>query len=301
MHEREWPEEGELVVCTVVDVKDFAAFVTLDEYNERKGLIPISEIARGWIKYIRDYIREGQKVVCKVLGVDPDRGHIDLSLKDVNEHQRREKIHEWKNEQKATKWIGFASEATGVDRRVIEDAIYHEYGQLYPAFEDIVTTGGEAVEKLKLDKSVKESLIALAHENVKVPRVTITGNLVLTSPRPDGVNVIRRALRSAQPKIEDIEIDLIYIGAPNYRIKVTAPDYKSAEKDYREGSKCRRRCSRAGRRIRQVYPEAEGRIKRYEQSYSPLSTGRKIYTLSGMPGLRPTVPAGPSGTLFTGG
>ena len=230
MHEREWPEEGELVVCTVVDVKDFAAFVTLDEYNERKGLIPISEIARGWIKYIRDYIREGQKVVCKVLGVDPDRGHIDLSLKDVNEHQRREKIHEWKNEQKATKWIGFASEATGVDRRVIEDAIYHEYGQLYPAFEDIVTTGGEAVEKLKLDKSVKESLIALAQENVKVPRVTITGNLVLTSPRPDGVNVIRRALRSAQPKIEDIEIDLIYIGAPNYRIKVTAPDYKSAEK-----------------------------------------------------------------------
>jgi len=60
--------------------------------------------------------------------------------------------------------------------------------------------------------------------------VTITGHLVLMSPRPDGVNVIRRALRSAQPKIEDVEIDLVYIGAPKYRIKVTAPDYKLAEK-----------------------------------------------------------------------
>ncbi|WP_292520341.1 translation initiation factor IF-2 subunit alpha [Methanoculleus sp.] len=230
MHEREWPEEGELVVCTVVDVKDFAAFVTLDEYNGRRGLIPISEIARGWIKYIRDYIREGQKVVCKVLGVDPDRGHIDLSLKDVNEHQRREKVHEWKSEQKAAKWIGFASEATGVDRKVIEEAIYREYGQLYPAFEDIVTTGGEAAEKLKLDEPVTKSLISIAHENVKVSRVTITGHLILTSPRPDGVNVIRRALRSAQPKVEDVDIDLIYVGAPKYRIKVTAPDYKAAER-----------------------------------------------------------------------
>ncbi|MFA5613970.1 MAG: translation initiation factor IF-2 subunit alpha, partial [Methanoculleus sp.] len=46
----------------------------------------------------------------------------------------------------------------------------------------------------------------------------------------DGVNVIRRALRSAQPKIENVEIDLIYVGAPRYRIKVTAPDYKTAEK-----------------------------------------------------------------------
>jgi len=230
MHEREWPEEGELVVCTVSDVKDFAAFVSLDEYNGRRGLIPISEIARGWIKHIRDYVREGQKVVCKVLNVDPDRGHIDLSLKDVNEHQRREKIHEWKNEQKAAKWIGFAAEAAGVDRATIEEAIYREYGQLYPAFEEIVSTGGEAAERLNLDEPVKRALIAIANENVKVPRVTISGYLILSTPRPDGVNVIRRALRSAQPKMDNVDIDLVYIGAPKYRIKVTAPDYKEAEK-----------------------------------------------------------------------
>ncbi len=230
MREREWPDEGELVVCTVENVKDFAAFVTLDEYSGRKGLIPISEIARGWIKYIRDYVREGQKVVCKVLNVDPERGHIDLSLKDVNEHQRREKIHEWKNEQKAHKWIGFVAEATGKDRKSIEEALYREYGLLYPAFEDIVTAGGQSLRKLGLDRKVEESLISVAHENFKVPRVTISGHLILTSARPDGVNVIRRALRSAQPKIEDVEIELNYVGAPRYRIKVTAPDYKMAEK-----------------------------------------------------------------------
>src|SRR5437762_10237167 len=97
----DWPDEGDLVVCTVTNVKNFGAFVTLDEYEAKEGFIHIAEVSSGWIKYIRDYIREGQKVVSKVLKVDKEKGHIDLSLKAVNEHQRREKIQEWKNEQKA--------------------------------------------------------------------------------------------------------------------------------------------------------------------------------------------------------
>jgi translation initiation factor 2 subunit 1 len=42
MLDREWPQESELVVCTVQNVKDFVAFVSLDEYGGRQGLIPIS-------------------------------------------------------------------------------------------------------------------------------------------------------------------------------------------------------------------------------------------------------------------
>ncbi|QYZ78796.1 translation initiation factor IF-2 subunit alpha [Methanofollis formosanus] len=238
MHDKdEWPEESELVVCTVEDVKDFVAFVRLDEYASKKGLIHISEIATGWVKYIRDFVREGQKVVCKVLSVDPKRGHIDLSLKDVNDHQRREKIQEWKNEQKAEKWIGFVAKDTGADPQMIRDAFYSNFGLLYSAFEEIVTKGDAALKKLDFEKGVNEALKAVAQENVKIPKVTITGTLVLTSTKPDGVNIIRRALRSAQPKVEeDVEIELVYLGAPNYRIKVTAPDYKRAEKAIEKAS-----------------------------------------------------------------
>jgi translation initiation factor 2 subunit 1 len=226
----EWPEEGELVVCTVRQVKDFVAFVSLDEYGNREGLIPISEIATGWIKYIRDHIREGQKVVCKVLNVDTSRGHIDLSLKDVNEHQRREKIREWKNESKARKWIGFVAEASGTPADVIETALYQKFGDLYSAFEEIVVSGDEVAASAGLPAKTAAALATTARDNVKVPRVTVTGNLILSSDKPDGVNIIRRALRSAEPKISDVEIELTYIGAPSYRIKVTAPDYKKAEK-----------------------------------------------------------------------
>jgi translation initiation factor 2 subunit 1 len=236
MQERDWPDEGELVVCSVVNVKDFAAFVQLDEYEGREGLIHISEVAKGWIKHIRDYVREGQKVVCKVLNVNIERGHIDLSLKDVNEHQRREKIQEWKNEQKAQKWIGFAAEESGFPAKEIENTFYNEYGLLYPAFEDIGINGGSVLDKFDFSNKVKTALVTVAGDNVRIPKVSISGIMELTSDKPDGVNVIRRALRSAQPKIDDVEVELVYIGAPKYRIKVTAPNYKTAEKAIEKAS-----------------------------------------------------------------
>src|SRR3989337_4089841 len=137
--EYEFPEEAELVVCTVKDVKNFGAFVTLDEYEGKEGFIHIAEVSSGWIKYIRDYVREGQKVVTKVLRVDKGKGQIDLSLKAVNEHQRREKIQEWKNDQKAEKLLSIVAERLGkpVDAAWQEFG-YHlleAFGTLYRAFQ----------------------------------------------------------------------------------------------------------------------------------------------------------------------
>ncbi|HJJ42138.1 MAG TPA: translation initiation factor IF-2 subunit alpha [Methanocorpusculum sp.] len=231
MSERNWPEEGELVVCSVTEVKDFAAFVTLDEYDGHPGLIPIAEVARGWIKYIRDYIREGQKVVCKVLNVDEQKGHIDLSLKDVNEHHRREKIQDWKNEQKAHKWIEFASNDSGTEERVFEEALYAlGEGSLYKCFEDLILNTDKTLAKLNLSDKEKDAIYKIASENVKIQKVTVSAVVELISTKPDGVNIIRRALRSAEPKIDGVDIEILYLGAPNYRIKVTAIDYKTAEK-----------------------------------------------------------------------
>ena len=46
----EYPEEGELVVGTVTSIRNFGAFVTLDEYNGREAFIHLSEVATGWVK-----------------------------------------------------------------------------------------------------------------------------------------------------------------------------------------------------------------------------------------------------------
>ena len=63
------PEEGEYVIGRVIEVKDFGATLNLLEFSERKAFVHISEVASGWVKYIRDFIREGQMVVAKVTKV----------------------------------------------------------------------------------------------------------------------------------------------------------------------------------------------------------------------------------------
>ncbi len=233
MERRKWPESGELVVCTVSNVVDFGAFVKLDEYEAKEGLIHISEVASGWIKYIRDHVREGQKIVCKVLAVDPNRGHIDLSLKDVNEHQRREKIQEWKNQQKASKWIQLVAESiklTPEQKKELDDRLYGIYGNLYLAFEEAAISGEEALVNQGIEKTLAEAIVKIASENVKISTVDITGYVDLICPVPNGIEVIKKAIKAASKINErDVTLNISYVGAPRYRINVVAPDYKKAE------------------------------------------------------------------------
>lgn len=225
-----WPEPGDLVVCTVEQVVDFGAFVTMDEYAGKKGLIHISEVASGWIKYIRDHVREGQKIVCKVLSVDRNRHHIDLSLKDVNEHQRREKIQEWKADLKAWKWLQMAYEGREDDLTRVHSTLLKSYHSLYGALEEAAVSGEEALIESGLTQDDIKIIYQMAQQNVKIPSVEISGYVDITSPDPDGIEVIRKALKQAK-KIRDKEValEVKYVGAPRYRIKVSAPDYKHAE------------------------------------------------------------------------
>jgi translation initiation factor 2 subunit 1 len=225
-----WPEPGDLVVCTVKQVVDFGAFVALDEYAGRQGLIHISEVASGWIKYIRDHVREGQKIVCKVLNVDKSRHHIDLSLKDVNEHQRREKIQEWKADQKAWKWLQMAYADRPEDLSRVASKLMEAYNSLYLALEEMAVAGPDALKDVGLSEEDAKILETLARDNVKIPTVDISGYVDLSSPASDGVEAIKKALKQAK-RIKDkyVTLSITYVGAPRYRIHVTAPDYKHAE------------------------------------------------------------------------
>ena len=135
----ELPEEGELVIGTVTSIRNFGAFVTLDEYGKREAFIHLSEVAAGWVKYIRDHIREGQKIVARVLRVDPSKNQIDLSLKRINDHQRREKVQGWKNEQRAMRLVDQVAAALGKKTEETTDLIgpplIERYGSLFSAFE----------------------------------------------------------------------------------------------------------------------------------------------------------------------
>jgi translation initiation factor 2 subunit 1 len=227
----DYPEVGDLVVGTIKEVKPFGAFASLDEFPGKEGFIHIAEVASGWVKYIRDHVREGQKVVCKVQQVNPQKGHVDLSLKQVNEHQRREKIQEWKNEQRADKLLQIVGQRAGISFdeavKVFAADLVKTYGTLYAAFEE-AAANPKGIEAEGFKGPWLKSFLDVAGENIVLPTVTITGILEVTSVAPDGVETIKKALVEAE-KAGKGAVRVRYVAAPKYRVEVTAPDYKTAE------------------------------------------------------------------------
>lgn len=226
---KEWPDEGDLVVGTVHKVLNYGAFGSLEEYDGKEAFIHISEVSSGWVKNIRDYVRENQKIVARVLRVNPKKGHVDVSLKRIREDQRTRKIQQWKIEQKAEKLLEFSAKSL---EKTLDDAykevgygIMEEFGDLYGAFETAAEEGAISLIDRGMDEDWANSIEAVAKKNISPPEVNITGYVDLKSYAPNGVDVIKKALSS----IDSDEISVQCVGAPRYRLMVKSSDYITAE------------------------------------------------------------------------
>jgi len=229
----EWPEVGDLVMATVETVTDYGAYVKLDEYDKR-GLLHISEISSSWIRNIRNFVREGQKVVLKVLRVDAEKGHVDLSLRRVTKREKIEKVMAWKRERKAETLIRSVAEKTGLSlEEVYEKAgalIEKEYG-LYEGFEKVVKGGAEVLTKIGVPEKIATVIAEVAKERIHIPLVKVKGIVELRCMKPDGVKVIKEAFLNAKKaeKSRDAKLRFYVVAAPKYCVEVLAENYKRAE------------------------------------------------------------------------
>ncbi|AYD41276.1 RNA-binding protein S1 [Clostridium fermenticellae] len=70
---------GCILEGTVVNITNFGAFV---EIEGKTGLVHISEVSDAYVKNIRDYLKEKDKVKVKVISID-EKGKISLSIKQA--------------------------------------------------------------------------------------------------------------------------------------------------------------------------------------------------------------------------
>lgn len=227
---QEIPEESELVLCTVTKIYPHSVFVNIDDYGNKQGMIHISEISPGRIRNIHDYVRLGKKIICKVLKINHERGHIDLSLRRVSEGQKKEKAEIIKKQQKAKKIIEFVADQLKIDKNKLEDDLAskteEEYDTLHDVFEDFIVDES-ALTRLKLDKRTYDKLAEVIRIRIKPPEVEIEGEVKLKSYSAGGVDIIKSIL--ASPGSQE-EVKIKYKGGGAYSISVTCDNYKDAEK-----------------------------------------------------------------------
>ena len=232
--EREWPEIGELVIGKVSKVNPFSAFVVLEEYKGKEGMVHISEVARKWIRDIRTFIKEGQPVVAVVMNVDTAKGHIALSIKRVSDHESDEKLKEYKQEAKADKMLLAAAKTMGVSLDVaykqIGFKLRNDFDGLFHAFQLAQENESELIEK-GYDKKWVAAIKSVAETVLALKEVEIKGMLELKSNSPNGVEIIKKVLTDLPNGIT-----ASYISAPNYMLTMITKDAKAGEKTLRSAA-----------------------------------------------------------------
>lgn len=230
----QYPEVGDLVVASVTRVVDYGAYVKLDEYEGIEGLIHISEIASTYVKNIRVHVREGQKLVLKVLRVNLQRGQVDLSLRRVTGREKSEKMLEWKKVKKADSIIKGAAErlkAGEADIEKIRAVVSEKFDNPFDAFEEAIDEGMETFTQLGISEDWAKALTEVAISKIRLEKAKVSGTVELICAKTAGVEAIKQALRGAKKvkKPRGTTIKIYTVGSPRYRVEVRSKEITDAQ------------------------------------------------------------------------
>lgn len=224
------PERDELVICRITKLHPNSAYAQLVEYD-KTGMIHVSEVAKRWVRDIREFVKENQYVVCRVMKVEGD--HIFLSIKRVFKEQANSKLNEFKRERKAEKMFELAAKELGKNLDQSYDEIGYklqdEFGSLSKALEFAMNDPELLKNKGVSDKWIKV-LSDIATRSYVEKIYEVKAGLKLISYEPDGVKVISKALSEAEK--EGLEVS--YLSAPRYMIKGRGKKHKTVEAKVRK-------------------------------------------------------------------
>ncbi|MEM7813340.1 MAG: S1 RNA-binding domain-containing protein [Candidatus Aenigmatarchaeota archaeon] len=221
------PSEGEVVVAKIVKINPNSAFAQLVEYGV-EGMIHISEVASGWVRDIRHFIKQDQEIVALVIRKEP----LSLSIKRVNPRARDAKLKEYNLEKRAEKMLQLAAQKLGKTlEQGYEEAgflLQERFGSMYAAFKEALSKP-DKLEKV-LPKEWVSAIAEVAEKSIEQKEFEFSAKLFLRSYEPNGISAIRELLKRA----ERAKLEVRYIAAPQYLVKYRTLDPKKGGKEFVE-------------------------------------------------------------------
>jgi len=223
------PERGELVVVKITKINPHSVFAKIEEYN-RKGMIHISEVNRGWVKDIRKFVKMDQQRVAKVVRLDDVFG---LSLKRVDKRQENERLKEYRLSSRAEKMLELVAKELGKSLdQAYEEVGYllqENFGSLYRGFV-VALTNTKQLKDRGVPEAWIEPLRQMAEKNIEQKEFEFRATLSITSYSPTGVKIIKKILAGA----EKMGFAVHYVSAPEYLVKYKTKHAKKGQREFEE-------------------------------------------------------------------
>jgi translation initiation factor 2 subunit 1 len=227
----EYPKVNDLVVCKIRKITNYGVFAELLEYDNLEGFIHISQVSSSWIKNIHNHVKLNQIRAAKVLRIDRNKKHIDLSLNRISKSDEKRKISDYRLLKRAQNLLNIVAKDIGIDfdtawDKIAEPLIIKDKN-LYSGFVNILKYGPE---RYSIDEKYIPKLLEVLEKNITIKDKTITGILEITSTKGNGAEIIKKGVACA---IKDIaKIKIIYIAPGKYKVSTRAIDFKKALKKF---------------------------------------------------------------------
>ncbi|GEM_PF-813197 len=219
-----FPRRGELVVATVKNIVGHGAYLHIEDYDI-DGYLPINEVSTKWVRNIEDVIKEGQKIVVKVIRIDKFTRSVDVSYKDVSESEKNKILRIWKKNYRGTKIIEELEKhlkEKGITINLLEklDPIIENEPTVYDALESIM------LEPTLLDEvslsNLKEEIIEYLHKKIHLKKYIYEATIGIQSIEKGGLFKVKKGLETLHKAIEKAtgleNVDIYLIGSPKYKL-----------------------------------------------------------------------------------
>ncbi len=220
-----FPRRGELVVATVKKIVGHGAYLKIEDYNI-DGYLPLNEVSTKWVRNIEDVIKEGQKIVVKVIRIDRFTKSVDVSYKDVSESEKNRILRIWKKNYRGLKILEELAKHIEKEKGVKIDLeeklspILDKENTVYDALEKIMLEP-TLLDKVSL-KDLKEDILEYLGKKIHLKKYMYEAVIGVQSIERGGLFRIKESLRQIDENIrkavgrENVEISLI--GSPRYRL-----------------------------------------------------------------------------------
>jgi len=231
---RGFPDSGENVMVTVIQISPYSALCRLDEYPGKEGMIHVSEVSGKWVRDIKKFVKKNKQYAAKVMRVDEERGHINLSLKRLSKKAGERKLQEFKKEERAEKMLELVGKEFGLNLEQAYEKIgfdlQENFGDMFRVFEEALKSTDNIIRR-GVEEKYAEIISKIAKENIQKKKIKIKTELSVKFYTGDGVEKLREFLKNLRDKYK---FEIKYISAPRYSIEILSDDPKNDKRKLKE-------------------------------------------------------------------
>jgi len=237
-YEKEFPEVGDLVMVKVSWMDDLRVYGALLEYCNREGMFIISEQRCRRRRSIYKLFSIGKVYTLVILGVNREKGFIDLSKKRLDDATPEERLkydNRYNNAKALNSIISYVASRTQADPNMtscsMED-LYKMFGfemlEQYETGNNLLLAAKNThqfLERIQIPEDIRELVMSNLRRKLTPQMAKIRADVAVTCEAKTGIDAIKEAFNVAlEMSSEENPIKITLIGTPLYMVVCSTLD-----------------------------------------------------------------------------